>query len=189
MKNGRWVLASERRMPSGGMAGLRVDITALKSVQASLRQSQFLLNLAQRVSKTGSVLRDFRSQRMEWSDETYRIFGVTREEFQPERKMFLRLVHPDDRDIVRASIAASEQGLKPTPIQYRIIRPDGEIRWLYRESEVILDPDGKPSARLSTYKDITDQRAAEMRQAELENQLRHSQKLEALGTLASRRRA
>jgi PAS domain S-box-containing protein len=184
LKSGRWVLASERRMPNGGMAGLRVDITALKSVQASLRESQALLNLAQRVSKTGSVLRDFRNQRVEWSDETYRIFGVTREEFQPGQKTFLRLVHPEDHDKVHAAVSASEQGLKTAPIQYRIIRPDGEIRWLYRESEVIFDPDGKPGARLSTYKDITDQRAAELRQAELENQLRHSQKLEALGTLA-----
>jgi PAS domain S-box-containing protein len=184
LKNGHWVLASERRMPSGGMAGLRVDITPLKSVQASLRESQALLNLAQRVSKTGSVLRDFRNQRAEWSDETYRIFGVTREEFQPGNKMFMSLVHPEDRDKVHASIAASEQGLKTPPLQYRIIRRDGEIRWLYRESEIIFDPDGKPGARLSTYKDVTDQRATELRQAELENQLRHSQKLEALGTLA-----
>lgn len=184
LKNGRWILTSERRMPGGGTAGTRVDITALKSVQASLRESQVLLNLAQRVSKTGSVLRHFHSDLAEWSDETYRIFGVTREDFKPGPKTFLRLVHPEDRDKVLASIAASEQGLKTPPIQYRIIRPDGEIRWVYRESEVIFDPDGKPGARLSTYKDITDQRAAEMRQAELESQLHHSQKLEALGTLA-----
>ena len=184
LANGRWVMTSERRMPSGGTAGTRVDITALKTVQASLRESQTMLNLAQRVSNTGSVLRDFRRQRAEWSDEMYRIMGVTRENFTPGRKMFFDLVHADDREALLASIEASEQGSKTAPLQYRIIRPNGELRWVYRESEVIFDPDGTPAARLSTYKDITEQRAAELRQAELEEQLRHSQKLEALGTLA-----
>jgi PAS domain S-box-containing protein len=184
LKDGRWVLTSERRMPSGGTAGLRVDITALKSVQESLRESQALLNLAQRVSRTGSVVRDFRTKRAEWSDELFRIFGLDRERFAPNTKMLLSLVHPEDRDKLTESIVTSEKGIRPPPLQYRIIRPDGEIRWVYREADLMYDDSGTLIGRLSTYKDITEQRAAELRQAELENQLRHSQRLEALGTLA-----
>jgi PAS domain S-box-containing protein len=184
LKDGRWVLTSERRMPSGGTAGLRVDITALKSVQESLRESQALLNLAQRVSRTGSVVRDFRNKRAAWSDELFRIFGVDRESFAPNTKMLLSLVHPEDRDKLTESIVASEKGIKPPPLQYRIIRPDGEVRWVYREADLMYDDNGTAIGRLSTYKDVTEQRAAELRQAELENQLRHSQRLEALGTLA-----
>jgi PAS domain S-box-containing protein len=184
LKDGRWVLTSERRMPSGGTAGLRVDITALKSVQASLRESQALLNLAQRVSNTGSVLRDFRSGRAEWSDEMFHIFGVARENFTPNTQIFLSLVHPEDREMLQSSIAASEKGIRPPPLEYRIVRPDGEIRWVHREADIMFDNEGTPTGRLSTYRDITEQRAAELRHAELENHLRHSQKLEALGTLA-----
>ncbi len=184
LKNGRWVLTSERRMPSGGTAGLRVDITALKTVQESLRKSQALLNLAQRISHTGSVLRDYRTKKAEWSDEMFRIFGVSREDFTPNTKTFLSSVHPEDRDKLIASIAASEKGIKPEALQYRILRPDGEVRWVHREADIMFDPDGTPIGRLSTTKDITEQRETEMRHAELENQLRHSQKLEALGTLA-----
>jgi PAS domain S-box-containing protein len=182
--NGRWVLTSERRMPSGGIAGLRIDITALKEVQASLRASQAELIRAQRVSNTGSVVRDFRTEKTEWSDQTYRIFGVTREDFVPNTKTFLDLVHPDDRELVIDSIRASETGVTLSPLQYRIIRRDGETRWVYREAEVFFDDQGTPIGRVSTYQDVTEQQAAKLRQAELETQLRHSQKLEALGTLA-----
>jgi PAS domain S-box-containing protein len=182
--NGRWVLTSERRMPSGGIAGLRIDITALKEVQASLRASRAELIWAQRVSNTGSVVRDFRTEKTEWSEQTYRIFGVTPENFTPNTRAFLELVHPDDHKLVIDSIEASEAGAPLSPLQYRIIRPDGEMRWVYREAEVFFDDQGKPTGRVSTYKDITEQYVAKIRQQELETQLRHSQKLEALGTLA-----
>ena len=183
LDTGRWVMTSERRLSNGGIAGLRVDITALKQVQASLRESQAKLIQAQRVSKTGSVYRDYLSKKVEWSDELYRIFGVERGTFTPNTESFLDMVHPEDRAMLVASIEESERGVTPGPLQYRIIRPDGQTRWVYREAEVLFS-EGKPVGRISTYKDITEQRAAEQRAAELETQLRHSQKLEALGNLA-----
>ena len=182
--DGRWVMTSERRMPSGGIAGLRIDITALKAVQASLRQSRAELLRAQRVSNTGSVVRDFRSGKIEWSDETYRIFGVTRENFTPSTEAFLELVHPEDRNKLKVSIDANDEPSVTPSFEYRIIRPDGQTRWVYREAELVRDADGTPIGRVSTYKDITEQRLAKRRQEELETQLRHSQKLESLGTLA-----
>jgi len=184
LRDRRWVLTSERRMPSGGVAGLRIDITALKEVQASLRDSQAALIRAQRVSNTGSVVRYFKTRKAEWSEQTYRIFGVSPETFKPNTESFLKLVHPDDRARLVESIADSEHGIPPVPLQYRIIRPDGEMRWVYREAEIMLDDAGTPIGRVSTYKDVTEQQMAKLRQEELETQLRHSQKLEALGTLA-----
>ena len=67
--DGRWVLITERRMPNGGTAGLRIDITALKKIQASLDESRTQLNEAQRVSNTGSAVCDFRSGKIVWSDQ------------------------------------------------------------------------------------------------------------------------
>jgi PAS domain S-box-containing protein len=184
LRDGRWALVSERRMASGGIAGLRIDITALKEVQASLRESQAQLSHAQRVSNTGSMVRDFRSDRAIWSDQLYRIFGLDPNKPPPTLAGFLQLVHPDDRAMVEASIASGENGIRQPALQYRIIRPDGAVRWVHREVEAILDAGGKPVGIHRTLKDITEQRAAEQRHAELERQLRHSQKLEALGTLA-----
>jgi signal transduction histidine kinase len=69
-------------------------------------------------------------------------------------------------------------------IEYQIIRPDGEVRVVYRESDLLLDETGHPVRRISVFKDVTEAQAAQERERELERQLMHSQKLEALGTLA-----
>jgi PAS domain S-box-containing protein len=184
LRDGRWALVSERRMASGGIAGLRIDITALKQVQASLRESQAQLSQAQRVSNTGSMVRDFRIGRAVWSDQLYRIFGLKPDESPPTFAGFLNFIHRDDRAMVEAAISAGQSGVKQPDLQYRIVRPDGTVRWVHRAVEVVIDGAGKPVSALTTFKDITEQRASELRQAELEKQLRHSQKLEALGTLA-----
>lgn len=184
LSDGRWVLVSERRMSNGGTAGLRIDITGLKAIQTSLRESQALLNQAQRISNTGSAVRDFGTTNPIWSDQMYTIFGVTRDNFSPTTQGFLNLVHPEDRALAAASIEASRNGIKTPPLQYRIVRPDGTLRWVHREVEIIFDSDGTPIGQASTFKDITEQRDAERRQAALEIQLQHSQRLEGLGTLA-----
>ncbi|HEY3919651.1 MAG TPA: PAS-domain containing protein [Stellaceae bacterium] len=156
LSDGRWVMRSERHMPDGGIAGLRIDVTALKTVQTSLRNSQVMLNRAQRVSATGSVWRNFKTGIIEWSDETFRLFGVTREDFTPETAAFLQLVHPEDRPRLAAIVAAGARGEHEPPFQFRVIHPDGVTRTLYRESELWYDTDGTPLERLATYKDITD---------------------------------
>jgi signal transduction histidine kinase len=97
---------------------------------------------------------------------------------------FLTLLLPEDRPkllAVRDQIAA---GISPAPFEYRIRRPDGEVRHIYRETELIRDETGKPVRMIATFQDVTEARIGEVRQRELEKQLRHSQKLEALGTLA-----
>lgn len=184
LSDGRWVLISERRMRNGWIAGLRIDITGLKKIQQSLRESQERLDRAQRVAHTGSVERDLRTNRQEWSDETYRIFGVTRENFVPSPEGILGFVHPEDRQRVVEAMSRSSDAHAGSSVRYRIIRPDGAERMLYGEAEVIHDGDGTPLRLVAVIKDITEVAAAERRQAELERQLEHSQRLEALGTLA-----
>ncbi len=84
-------------MADGGIAGLRIDITALKRAQEALRESQVMLNRAQKLSGTGSVVRNLATKATEWSDEMYRIFGVERGVFEARTENFLALIHPEDR--------------------------------------------------------------------------------------------
>ena len=182
--DGRWVLITDRRMRNGGIAGLRVDITALKAVQAELRASREHLARAQRVAATGSFELDLRTQRIEWSDETYRIFGVTRDVDPLDQSKLEQMVVPEDREQFRDQIAACVEGQQQTVMEYRIRRPDGHIRVLYRDVEVMRDNAGEPCKLIGVVKDVTELREAERRRDELERELMHSQKLEALGTLA-----
>jgi PAS domain S-box-containing protein len=184
LSDGRWMLIRDRRMRNGGISGLRIDITELKTAQAALQKSEERLNRAQRLAAIGSDLRDLRTGEREWSDESYRIFGVTREDFVPTQENVFRLIHPDDRPVIMAARANTAVGICPPPNEYRIIRPDGHLRYLYREWELIRDDAGTPIQLFGTIHDVTELRAAQERQGELEGQLLHSQKLEALGTLA-----
>jgi signal transduction histidine kinase len=182
--SGRWLLICERPMRGGGIAGLRIDISALKAVQHQLLDNEERLNRAQRQARMGSDTRDLRTGHMEWSDETYRILGVTRENFVPTTETFLACIHPGDRKVILDARTESAKGNCPAPFEYRTIRPDGSIRHIYRESELIYDEHGVPVMLAGTIRDITDLRASQARQRELERQLQHSTKMKALGTLA-----
>jgi PAS domain S-box-containing protein len=178
------MLIRDRRMRNGGITGLRIDITELKTAQAALQRSEERLNRAQRLAAIGSDLRDLRTGEREWSDETYRIFGVTRENFVASQENVFSRIHPDDRPIIIAARAKTAAGICPPPVEYRIIRPDGSVRHVCREWELSRDDAGTPIQLFGTIHDVTELRAAQERQEELEGQLLHSQKLEALGTLA-----
>ena len=171
-------------MASGGTTGLRIDITALKKIQASLHESQAQLNEAQRVSSTGSAVRDFHTGKIVWSDQLFRIFGLPREAGVPDFETFKARIHPEDRERATSAITTAFAGKDSPPLEYRILRPDGAVRWVRREARISFAADGSPLLLTSTFQDVTEQRLAQQREAELENQLRHSQRLEALGTLA-----
>jgi PAS domain S-box-containing protein len=184
LSTGRWLMISERRMADGGIAGLRIDITAMKAAQAAVRESEERLNRAQRLARIGSDTRDLVTGKREWSDESYRIFGLDRTTFDPDVDDFLPYVHPDDRATIFSSRALIDRGVCPEPFEYRIQRPDGTQRQVRREFELVRDETGKAVVLLGTLQDVTDLRASQARQKELERQLQHSQRLKALGTLA-----
>jgi PAS domain S-box-containing protein len=162
----------------------RFEMIASRQMAAELRRSQEHLAHAQSIAHMGSDVTNLRTGEAEWSDELYSIFGVTRETYVVSTDNFLRMVHPDDRPLVTATRETIEKGISPDPFEYRIIRPDGSLRHIYRESEFVRNEAGDPFFLTGTCQDVTEIRAAQGREKELERQLMHSQKLEALGTLA-----
>ena len=155
-----------------------------KHEAAELRRSKDELARVLRISGVGSVARDLRTGQVKWSAEACRIFGLNEGDIEHTREFFYSLVHPDDRAKVRAEVERSQHSTTPPPFEYRIIRPSGEVRVVYRESDLVPDGSGRPVSRFSVFKDITEAHAAQEREKELQRQLLHSQKLEALGTLA-----
>jgi PAS domain S-box-containing protein len=161
LSDGRWVLITDRRMRNGGIAGLRVDISALKAVQAELRASQEHLARAQRVAATGSFELDLRTRGIEWSDETYRILGVRPDIGPLDQDKLQGMVIPEDRGRLRDQIAACVEGQQQPVMEYRIRRPDGGIRVLYRDVEVMRDVSGQPCKLIGVVRDVTELREAE----------------------------
>jgi PAS domain S-box-containing protein len=155
--------------------------TNLLESRALLRRSQEISSIAERVACIGSAAADFRTGQWEWSDETYRIYGVSRENFVPSAETLATLVHPDDRDRLLANIPAAQSGITPGPVEYRIKRPDGAERLLRRVATLVRDEVGSVTGIVGTVQDITESRAAEREKKLLQEQLRQSQRLESLG--------
>jgi len=182
LPDGRWTQAIERRTADGGTVCVRIDITELKkrereleAVSETLRKSQEHLAQAQRTSSTGSMERDLKTGEVRWSDECSRMFGRDPALPPPLRHEFLTLVHSDDRAKYEASMIASETGLASEPFKFRAVHGDGSVHWLYCESTVQLDADGKPSKRTATYRDITVEHEAEEALRAMADELRRNQ--------------
>jgi PAS domain S-box-containing protein len=138
----------------------------------------------QRIASLGSAEVDFRTGIWRWSEEAYRLHGFEPGEFTPSTESILTLVHAQDRKLYRDSLASAMRGGPLDPIEYRIVRPDGQIRTLRRECEYLRNDENEITGLFVVKRDVTELRAAERRHDELQQQLVHGQRLEALGTLA-----
>jgi PAS domain S-box-containing protein len=181
---GRWFLITDRRMRNGGIAGLRVDITDLKTAQAALQESEERLDRAQQVAGIGSWDLDVATGKYLWSKEMFRIRGFATDAEQPTMKSLVGTIHEEDFPKVHAWLKQLRQGGAPSAVEFRIRRPDGEERIISSEGRASRDAKGVITRVTGTARDVTEARRFEAERQNLETQLRHSQKLEALGTLA-----
>ena len=160
------------------------DITDRKNAEERLKINEKILNKAQEIAHIGSWHFDIQKNNISWSDETFRIFGLTPQEFGATYEAFLERVHPDDRKTVDRTYWDAVQNKRPYECVHRIVRPDGSVRIVHEKSEDIVDASGETIHSFGMTHDITEQRQAEEEKAELEKQLRQVHKMEAIGTMA-----
>ncbi len=131
------------------------------------------LAYAQRIAQVGNWNWDLRDDTAEWSDEHFRIFGYVPGEFEPTYQRFIGSVHPEDRERLDTASSAARRGDVPSALEYRVVRPDGSIRFIHSQAEVRTDPLGKPIRVFGIVDDITELREASeaVRQSEEQMQL------------------
>jgi PAS domain S-box-containing protein len=127
----------------------------------ALRASEVQLRLALEASNTGIWSHDLTSGIVAWSPECYAIYGVSPGSFDGSIASFYRLVHPDDRGKVRAAGEAAVATSSHYRVELRVIRPDGEVRWLEGVGQASYGASGKPTRLLGTVTDITARKQAE----------------------------
>ena len=152
------------RNPDGSLRayiGISRDVTDHHLAEMKLQRSERRLNDAQRIGRIGSWEADPRARRMIWSDETYRIFGVTPGQFDGTLEAFMALIHPDDREDMQARIAAHGIGERDENDEFRCVHPDGSVRHLSGRGQVVRDADGTIVAVIGTVQDVTDRKLAE----------------------------
>ncbi|MBZ5738367.1 response regulator [Nocardioides mangrovi] len=127
--------------------------TERKQLVEALTEREAQLATAQRVAHLGSWEWDVPNDVVRWSDEMCRIFGVTQAE-QIDYLTYLERIHVDDRDHAMEAIDAGLQGAE-FAFDHRIVRPDGEIRWIRGRGIPDLDPTGAVVRLHGTAQDTT----------------------------------
>jgi PAS domain S-box-containing protein len=144
------------------------EIVQRKSVEQTLRSSEEQLRLAQEASGLGVWDWATRVDRALWSDQHYRIFGIDPGNQEFSEASFLSLIYPEDRATVKLAI---REALRPDGefyAEYRIQRPDGQLRWLMSKGQTHCDSAGQPIRMIGVTLDITERRqtAEELRRSE-----------------------
>ncbi len=144
------------------------DITKRKKIENSLQNSEANLIKAQEVAHIGSWNLDLLTNKIVWTDENYRIFGIPNGTPMTYEK-FLEVVHPEDRDYVNEKWNAATEG-EPCYIEHRLLIGN-EIKWAREKAELIFDDMGKPIGGVGITQDITSQKLAEEEIIEKQKQL------------------
>ncbi len=145
------------------LARQTADIIERAQAEELLRENERRLNRAQEIAHLGSWELDVVNNRLTWSDEVYRIFGLQPQEFGATYEAFLEAVHPGDRDTVDAAYSASlREGIDTYEIEHRVVRKStGEIRTVLERCEHIRDASGQIIRSIGMVHDITERKRAE----------------------------
>lgn len=160
----KWIAAQTSRIEwDGKPAELFIveDITKRKQAEQALQVSEQNLLEAQAIAHVGHWEWDIPNDKIYWSDEVYRIFGL-----DPGTELnydtLMATIHPDDRDYHNEMTAAWIKNRGGDPYEYRIIRPDGSIRYVNGAGRVECDKAGEPTRFIGTVQDITSLKLTEI---------------------------
>ena len=140
-----------------------VEITKHKEYAKLILENEARLKRSQEIAHLGSWELDLENDRLTWTDEVYRIFGLNRERTETTYEAFLEAIHPEDRTIVDSAYTKSIQNnLCHYDVEHRIIRKNtGEVRFVHEKCEHFRSESGKIIRSIGMVHDITDRKKTE----------------------------
>ena len=143
---------------------------------AALRASELRLAESERVGRAGSWSWDVGATSVTWSDELYRIYGVDPTAAPVTFDQYLACIHPDDRPRVVEQLQQILETSVSYEHEYRIVQPDGTVRWVHARVAIVAEADGAPRRLAGHCQDVTERHVAEdarnLAQLELESHQR-----------------
>ncbi|WP_051979020.1 PAS domain-containing protein [Edaphobacter aggregans] len=156
-----WFAASRRRaqrLLSEARDGLEIRV---KERTSELLRANEALEEAQQVAHLGYWEWDFATDRVIWSDEMYRIYGLHPQERPMDLAAIREFVHPEDQDFVFRTAEEAIRGAGRPDVEHRIVRPSGEVRVIRSQGDLKRDASGRPYQMFGLTQDISDRKRAE----------------------------
>ena len=155
-----------------GMLCIIFILAMLSELRAEVMRretAERILNEAQRIAKIGNWTLDLTENRLEWSEEIFRIFEIDSQQFGASYEAFNEAVHPEDRIMVYEAYQTSLETQLPYNISHRLLMKDGRIKYVIERAETIYNAQREPLLSIGTVQDVTD-----LKRLEQELQLRES---------------
>jgi PAS domain S-box-containing protein len=141
--------------------GVVRDVTERKRTEEKLRRERERLDLALSAGQMGAYELNIVEDVLWWSPETYAVFGVEGWHFVPTREAFTALVYPEDRDLFWRRLDESIERREAFLHEFRIVRPDGALRWIANRAKTEYDRTGRPVRHFGVALDITERKRVE----------------------------
>ena len=144
----------------GELAASVVAELELRAITLEAATSAARLDMALSAADIGSFDWDLRTDELQWDDRLIALFGYDKDDFVPHLDSFSARVHPDDADALNAEIARA-LAVGEFAADYRIVLPDGAVRWVEARGRVLRGPDGAPARMLGAAYDATERYEAQ----------------------------
>ena len=176
-----------------GVATIAQDITARKEsekrfreVSDQAREAERNFDLALSVSRTGAWAWSLPEGKLDWDDQMYVLFGVTRDTFQPTFENVISCFHPDDRVLARNAMQTAIASSKEFYFEQRALWPDGTVHDIAARGRTVNDNNGKPIKVVCVCTDLTaSKRSAELLQTNLRELERSNEDLQQFAYVCS----
>jgi PAS domain S-box-containing protein len=155
---------------------VRARTSELEDSNARVLESEQRRSLALAAGRMGSWDWDWINRDWMWDEGQFRIFGLDPQTFKVSPENVQALLHPDDVNELRDAVAQFDRGVKSYETEFRIVRPDGEVRWLFGTAAATLDRTGRVIRVSGVTVDITERKRAEERQNLLIREVDHRAK-------------
>ncbi|HYX16920.1 MAG TPA: PAS domain S-box protein [Nostoc sp.] len=144
------------------LVGSLEDISEHKQAEEKLQQSEAQLATTQQIAHVGSWEWNLETKKHCWSIETFRIFGLNPTQSEPTQAEFLQMLHSEDRELFQTNSEQAIAQKTPFNIEYRIVRPNGSVRYLEGKAEIVYNPQGNAVKLLGSILDITQRKQTEL---------------------------